>query len=134
MEKLAPLVLASSSKRRLELLTTIGRIPSKIIASDIDESPFKGELPYELASRLSIAKATKVALENKKCFILGADRVVACGRKVLPKTNTMDEARMCLELLSGRRHSVWGGVAIISPTGKLWNVLIMTRVQFKRLS
>ncbi len=41
---------------------------------------------------------------------------------------------MCLELLSGRRHRVWGGLAIISPTGKLRNVLIMTRVQFKRLS
>lgn len=130
----APLVLASSSERRLQLLLAIGRKPSSIVASNIDETPHEGELPHNLATRLSAAKATTVACKHGKSFILAADTVVACGRRILPKANTKEEARMCLKLLSGRRHRVWGGVSVITPSGKLKSILVMTKVHFKRLS
>ncbi|HAK62661.1 MAG TPA: septum formation inhibitor Maf, partial [Alphaproteobacteria bacterium] len=45
------------------------------------------------------------------------DTVVACGRRILPKAETEEQARMCLELLSGRRHQVLTGLAVIAADG-----------------
>lgn len=128
------LILASSSPRRVELLKQIGVTPDLIIPANIDETPIKGELPRALALRLAEEKARAVAIKNPNCFILAADTTVACGRRLLDKTNTIDEARACLKKLSGRRHHVYGGIALISPTGALTSRLVDTIVQFKRLS
>jgi septum formation protein len=75
-----------------------------------------------------------VAAANPGAFVLAADTVVACGRRLLDKTNTADEARTCLETISGRRHHVYGGIALINPEGKLHTRLVDTIVQFKKLS
>ena len=68
------------------------------------------------------------------CYILAADTVVACGRRVLDKTETAEEARACLTLLSGRRHHVYGGIALLTPSGEIRTRLVDTVVSFKRLS
>ena len=128
------LILASSSPRRVDLLKQIGVTPDQIIPADIDETPLKGELPRALALRLATEKAQTVAKQNPGAFILAADTTVACGRRLLDKTNTVDEARHCLEMLSGRRHHVYGGIALITPAGKLHTRLCDTVVQFKKLS
>ncbi len=127
------LILASASPRRLDLLKQIHIAPDKIIAAEIDESPLKGERPPDLARRLAAQKAAAVRNKNPDGFILAADTVVACGRRILPKAETESEARKCLELLSGRRHHVHGGIALISPEGKLTQKLCTTVVQFKTL-
>ena len=67
-------------------------------------------------------------------FILAADTVVACGRRILPKAEDEATARFCLEMLSGRRHRVFGGVALITPVGKIAIRRVVSQVQFKRLS
>ncbi|ESQ78044.1 Maf family nucleotide pyrophosphatase [Asticcacaulis sp. YBE204] len=131
---MAPFILASASPRRVDLLAQIGLKPDHIIASDIDETPLKGETPRELALRLSRAKAEAVAASfGAPAFVLAADTVVGVGRRILPKAETEAEVRQCLELLSGRNHRVFTGVALMSPSG-LSHKVVETRLLFKRLS
>lgn len=126
------LVLASASPRRLQLLQQVGITPYKVIATDIDESEHPRELPRAAALRLATAKTNAVKEEN--CFVLAADTVVGVGSRILPKTETEKDARKCLEILSGRRHHVYGGIALKTPDGKIITRLCDTVVQFKKLT
>src|SRR5476649_2918035 len=99
------LVLASESPRRLALLAQAGIVPAHIIPAAIDERAKKGELPRLHALRLAQEKVLAAqARHGSDAFILAADTVVACGRRILPKAETDDQVRDCLRLLSGRRH------------------------------
>ncbi|SIT06709.1 Maf family protein [Insolitispirillum peregrinum] len=129
-----PLVLASASPRRLDLLAQIGRRPDAVDPADIDESPLAGELPRPHAQRLAIAKAQAVAERWPGAIVLAADTVVACGRRILPKAEDEATARTCLALLSGRRHRVYGGVCLLTPTGKQLVRVVETAVTFGVLS
>lgn len=128
------LILASASPRRLDLLAQIGIVPDKVMPADINEDPIAGELPKGHALRLAREKAIKVASENPDAIILAADTVVGVGRRILPKTETIDEARKCLELMSGRGHRVYTGVAVIKANGELTSRVVETRLKMKRLS
>jgi septum formation protein len=129
-----PLVLASASPRRLELLRQVGLVPDRIDAADIDEAPRIGELPPAHALRLAEEKAQAVMPRHPGAYILAADTVVACGRRILPKTEDEASARQCLALLSGRRHRVHSGIAVASPDGRLVLRRVDSQVAFKRLS
>src|ERR1700730_18471517 len=115
----APLVLASASPRRLELLRQVGLAPDVVDPADIDETPRRNEKPAALAWRLAVEKARAVAPRHPGAFVLAADTVVACGRRILPKTEDEASARSCLELLSGRRHRAHCAVALASPGERL---------------
>jgi septum formation protein len=134
------LVLASASPRRLGLLQQIGLEPDHLHPTDVDETPQRAELPRQLAQRLAKAKADAALAWSKRdtawtgSFILTADTVVAVGRRILPKAETVDEALSCLTLLSGRSHRVWTGLALVAPNGAIRQRLVETRVRFKRLS
>jgi septum formation protein len=128
------LVLASASPRRRELLAQIGLVPGAYDQADLDETPLPGELPTAYAARLARAKAEACARRHPGAFVLAADTVVACGRRILPKPEDAATARRCLELLSGRRHRVIGGVAVVTPQGKLGTRLVISNVTFKRLT
>jgi septum formation protein len=132
----APLVLASESPRRLALLAQAGITPDAILPAAIDESVLKGEAPRVHALRLAVEKARRVESEwsGRPAFILAADTVVAVGRRILPKARDEAEVRVCLKLLSGRRHQVITAVALISPQGKLRTRVAMTRVSMLRLT
>ena len=80
------------------------------------------------------AKAEAAAAAEPGAFLLAADTVVACGRRILDKPIDAAGARRWLELLSGRRHRVWGGLCAIGPDGRRAERLVMTQVVFKRLS
>ncbi len=127
------LILASQSPRRLELLGQVGIVPDEVAAADIDETMLAGERPRDLARRLAADKARHVAGKFPGDWVLAADTVVACGRRVLGKAEDEQQARAFLELLSGRRHRVYGGVAIIDADGGLHGRSVMTQVVFKRL-
>lgn len=129
-----PLILASASPRRRALLEQIGFIPERIITAGIDEQPRLRELPRALALRLAVAKAQAVAESFPQAVVLGADTVVARGRRVLPKPASVEEAAACLTLLSGARHRVYGGIAISAPGGRRAVRLVTTAVAFKRLT
>jgi septum formation protein len=126
-------ILASSSPRRLALLEQIGRKPDLVVAADVDETVLRGELPRGHADRLALEKTRVVAEKHADGVVLGADTVVACGRRILPKAETERDARDCLVLLSGRRHRVHGGIAVMAR-GKVWQRHIETVVRFKRLT
>ncbi len=126
-------ILASAKPRRLALLRQIGIEPDLIEPSDVDEAPRPGELPRLYAARLAIEKARNVAARHGDAVVLGADTVVACGRRMLPKTTDREAARVCLELLSGRAHTVYGGLCVIDPEGRAHDRLVATKVKFKRL-
>ena len=128
------LVLASASPRRLELLRQVGLMPDCIDPADIDEPPRRGELPAAHAMRLAQEKARAVIPRHPGAYVLAADTVVACGRRILPKTEDEASARSCLELLSGRRHRVHGAIALMSPDGRLVTRRVESQVAFKRLS
>jgi septum formation protein len=128
------LVLASASPRRRELLLQIGVTPAAIDPADIDETPKPRETPASYARRIALAKAQPVAARHPGAFILAADTVVACGRRLLPKADDAATARRCLLLLSGRRHRVIGGIAVIAPNGRANLRVVTTQVSFKRLS
>jgi septum formation protein len=127
-------VLASASPQRLQLLTQVACPPDLVRPAEIDERQLAGELPRALASRLALTKARAVAENLPDAVILGADTVVARGRRVLPKPADEREARWCLRALSGSRHRVYGGVAVIAPIGRIGQRLVETIVAFKRLS
>ena len=129
-----PLVLASASPRRLDLLARLGITPARVIAPDIDETPIKAELPRALAARLSLAKAEAALPLAEGALILAADTVVGVGRRILPKGETEAEARHCLALLSGRRHCVTTGVVLALPDGRRIKRLVETNVTFQRLT
>lgn len=132
------LILASASPRRMQLLGQVGIEPDRLLPAHIDETPRKGELPRNLAQRLSRAKAEAVKAiadqEGESAFVLAADTVVAVGRRILPQAASLPEAQKCLELLSGRGHRVYTGVSLITPSGRHRARLVETRVRFKRLS
>ncbi len=127
------LVLASASPRRLDLLSQIALGPDAVDPAGIDETPLERELPARHALRLAEAKARAVAARHPGAFVLGADTVVACGRRILPKALDAATARRCLALLSGRRHRVHGGIALMLPDGRLVSRRVETAVIFKRL-
>jgi len=130
----APLVLASASPRRLELLAQIGFAPDLIDPAEIDETPRPGETARLLALRLARAKAAAVAQRSPNAFVLAADTVVAVGRRLLGKPDEAADAARMLALLSGRAHRVLTAVAVAAPGGKTAARLSETRVRFKRLT
>ena len=129
-----PLVLASASPRRLDLLRQIGHPPDRVDPAELDETPGKDETAIRHAERLAVEKAQLVATRHPGAFVLGADTVVAVGRRILPKAEDAATARACLDLLSGRRHRVHGGVALIAPDGRIARRRVISSVAFKRLT
>jgi len=130
------LVLASESPRRKALLAQAGIVPDAIFPAAIDERPKKAEQPRAHALRLATAKAVaaRAAWSGAPSLILAADTVVACGRRILPKAESDDQVRACLDLLSGRRHQVMTAVATVAPGIDMRTRIVTTRVAFKRLS
>ena len=134
------LILASASPRRLALLNQIGIEPEHLVPAHIDETPEKNELPRKLAQRLADQKAlaaqhkAKAAGIADNALVLAGDTVVAVGRRILPKAETMEEANDCLRLLSGRNHRVFTALSMLTPSGAMRRRLVETRLRFKRLS
>ena len=144
------LILASASPRRVDLLRQIQILPDQIMPAHIDETPGRNELPADYALRMALEKARRIAdrLVGEyadsigragsrgplSVYVLAGDTVVAAGRRILPKVKTSQEARNCLEILSGRRHRVYGGIALHLLNGQLHHRLVQSHVRFRRLS
>lgn len=133
-----PIILASQSPARLEILKKLRIFPAQVVPANIDESEYPKELPGKLASRLAKEKAEAVAKQiDSDAIIIGADTVVARGRKILPKALNIDDIKYCLEILSGKRHRVYTGLCIIKKLeGQLLirQKLVQTIVKFKILT
>jgi septum formation protein len=111
-----PLVLASASPRRRELLAGAG-LRFEVIPSDIDEAPRAGESPRALVERLAAGKALAVRARlpaRPRRFVLGSDTIVVLGEDVLGKPRDASHAVSLLRRLAGRTHTVWTGVAVVA--------------------
>ena len=128
------LILASASPRRFDLLARIGVTPDAVFPAEIDESVPKGELPRQHALRLAREKAEAVAAKEPDALVLGADTVVAVGRRILPKVEDEATLRACMKLLSGRRHRVLTGVALAVPGKGMRERLVETMIAMKHPS
>lgn len=106
-------------------------MPDAVVPADIDETPLKAERPRDYALRMGEQKAAAVTASG---YVLAGDTVVAEGRRILPKTETEAEARECLQLLSGRRHTVLSSIVLRAPDGSMKSRLSENIVRFKSLS
>ena len=127
-----PLILASASPRRLQLLAQIGVVPDAVTPADIDETERPGETPRLYTVRMGREKAD--AVHKLGQLTLAGDTVVSVGRRILPKAENDDEVRDCLRLMSGRAHHVMTSVCLLGPDGQRSERLSDTRVILKRLS
>ena len=126
-------ILASSSKRRLELLSQIGVKPDLILSPNIDETIFYKEHPQIYVKRMSLEKNRVFQPKYPESIILTADTVVSIGRRILPKTMDINKAEECLKLISGRRHKVLTSFTIYTPNNPLKTKTIESIIKFKRL-
>lgn len=131
-----PIVLASASPRRLQLLEQIGIAPQVVVATEIDETPLKQELPRVYVQRLAHAKAVAAqTISENNVIILAADTIAAAGNRILNKTSDRHIAKKQLSLLSGRRHRVYTSIVLLNTqTGKTSSRQVCTMVQFSRLT
>ncbi|MCB0991466.1 MAG: septum formation protein Maf [Acidimicrobiales bacterium] len=105
-----PLVLASGSARRAELLASAG-LQYQLRPADIDETPIEGEAPVDYVKRLATTKALAVARPGE--LVVGADTSVVIDATILGKPSDAGDAAAMLELLSGRSHEVLTGMALV---------------------
>jgi septum formation protein len=111
---MTPLILASASPRRAELLHAAG-VRFDIDPADVDESPRHGEPPQHYVRRLAEEKALTVSARHPGRAVLGADTVVVVDAELLGKPRDQADARRMLGLLAGRTHLVMTGVCVIGP-------------------
>jgi nucleoside triphosphate pyrophosphatase len=111
MVALPPLVLASGSPRRAEILSSVGWEFTKDVP-DIDESEREDESPEEYVQRLAEEKAESVSHAHPNSIVLAADTTVVIDERIIGKPVDLDDARRMLRMLSGRWHDVLTGVAI----------------------
>jgi septum formation protein len=131
---LPPLILASGSPRRAELLGRLG-LPFEVSPPRIDERPLAGEDPAGTARRLARDKAEAVAAERRQGLVLAADTVVALDGRIFGKPREAQEAREMIGLLSGREHRVITGVALLEvASGRRADGHALSSVRFARLS
>ncbi len=129
-----PLVLASSSTRRKELLAQLG-IPFEPVDGGIEETAFGGLSPAELACQVAVQKAESVGHRYPQRWILSADTIVVLKRRVFGKPRDARECREMLLSLSGRNHRVITGFCIIGPCGiTVHREAVHTRVKVKKMS
>jgi septum formation protein len=132
-EKPPPLILASASPRRRDLLGSLG-IAFEVVPSHAPELRRAGEDAARFARRIARDKALEVAERCPQRYVLAGDTVVAVDDSVFGKPADRREARQMLRTLSGRTHRVLTAVAFLEPDGHLEETLVETRVEFRRLS
>jgi len=126
------LQLASSSPYRRELLSRL-RIPFDVVAPDVDETPYPGELPTALSTRLALAKAQAVACTGT--WTIGSDQVATLNGLPIGKPGHHEAARLQLQASSGRTVQFHTALALVDFNRGLSRVeRIDTRVHFRELS
>jgi septum formation protein len=132
MITLPPLVLASGSPRRAEILTSVGWEFTRSVP-DIDESEIDGEPAEQYVKRLAAEKAETIERSFPGVLILAADTTVVVEDRILGKPNDLEHAREMLRALSGRWHDVLTGVAI-GENGETRVDIERTGVKFSQMN
>jgi septum formation protein len=130
-----PLLLASTSPRRAEILRAVGW-PFEVRAPNVDETRASEEAPVQYVKRLARMKAAAVAAQQPEGLVLGADTVVVVEREILGQPRDPDDARRMLQLLRGRWHEVLTGVSLVRAGTEGCSIVDheSTRVRFGEIS
>jgi septum formation protein len=132
--RMSPLVLASTSAYRRELLTRLG-LPFETAAPDIDESPLPDEAPAATAERLAAAKARAVAERFPRALVIGSDQVAYCGDRRYGKPGTRANAIRQLQSMRGKDVIFHTGLCLLnSATGRIQIAGIENVVGFRNLT
>lgn len=129
----APLLLASTSVYRRELLTRLG-LPFDVARPDTDETPQPGEAPAALAQRLAVAKAAAVASQHPQAWVIGSDQVAEFDGRPIGKPGGRDGALAQLAAMSGREVRFMTGLCVTRHAQTPLTALDITVVRFRRLS
>jgi septum formation protein len=128
------LILASSSPRRRELLSSL-EVPFRVCPAQVQEIPHLHEAPRDFAVRAAEDKALTVGEAYPQAVVIGADTIVAIDKQILGKPRDKDDARRMLELLANREHAVITGYAIVKvAAGKKAAGFAETRVKISPLA
>jgi septum formation protein len=112
-----PLILASASPRRRELLAQVG-LQFEVIPAHIDETRHANEDPAIYVARLALEKAQAIHAQHPDAIVLGADTTVVLNGEVLNKPADLAEAEKMLRSLSGQTHQVHTGIAVVGSTAQ----------------
>ncbi|MBS91466.1 MAG: septum formation inhibitor Maf [Rickettsiales bacterium] len=131
------IILASSSKRREQLLKQLGIKNFKIVKPKFSEENYKNDLPItKKVVQFSYLKAKSViekSTDKNLIIISGDTEVYRCG-KTFSKTFSHKKVKEYLISLSGRKHYVLGGICVIDPKGNVFKKLVKTEVYFNKIS
>lgn len=127
------LVLASGSAYKRALLARLG-LRFEVCPAGVDERPFSDEAPQKTATRLARAKAGAVAGAFPGAWIIGADQVIALGAERFSKPQTPEQAQAQLSLLSGQAHQLITAVAVLAPTGEIFERVVEFKMTMRALT
>ncbi len=134
MRPMSPLILASTSRYRHELLSRL-RLPFDVVAPDVDETPGPGEAPAELAQRLARAKALAVAALHPRAVVIGSDQVADMDGTAIGKPGSHERATQQLRSMSGRSIVFQTAVSVVcAASSHEETALIPVEVRFRTLS
>ena len=127
------IILASVSQRRIEILRKIG-LKFRVIPSNVKEE-IKCKNPISLAKKLALMKAMKVAERIRRGIVIGADTIVVLNNEIIGKPRDKNEAKRMLKRLSGRRHVVITGIAVVDARKKKFITdFEKTEVKFRKIN
>jgi septum formation protein len=130
---MTPIVLASTSRYRRELLARLG-LPFEVDRPDVDETPLPGETPAATAARLAEAKARRVAARHPGAWVVGSDQVADLDGVALGKAGGRDPALAQLEACSGRRVVFQTAICLLRHGEPAQASLDRTEVVFRPLA
>jgi septum formation protein len=128
-----PLILASQSERRRELLGRLG-VPFEVAPAHVDETSLPGEKPLDYVRRVALAKAATVAAKHAEACVLACDTPVVLGRRIIQTPHDAGEATEMLRLQSGRRVHTPSVIVARMPTGEVYTETVDAWVKFKPLT
>lgn len=134
-----PLILASGSKIRTELLSSAG-ITHSVQVARIDEDSVRGALeaeqakPRDVADTLAELKARKISQKNPGAFVLGCDQILQIDDRILSKPETIEQAKEQLTLLSGKKHMLLSAAVLYQDGEPKWRHIGMVRLYMRELS
>jgi septum formation protein len=129
-----PIILASASPRRSQLLRRMG-VTFTVIPAEVDETLRPGAAPADEALRLAVAKAEAVAAEVGPAVVIAADTLCAAGGEILGKPRDRAHARRMLRRLSGTRHFVITGLCVLdTATGPRVAEAVTTAVTMRPMT
>lgn len=131
-KKMAPLILASASPRRHELLSRLG-YTFDVCTPNIDESVYEAEQAESYVCRLAYQKACVIVENYPRRLILAADTCLSIGGKIVGKPQSKQHAFDIWRMLSGRYHDVYTGICVIQE-GVIRQNTVKTQVKFTTLS